>query len=108
MLGLPADTLTRQGVQSGQITCYEKRTDHVLSTRRFAVPLPWLTGSPSLSPADFIGGKGRLMPRGPKPAKSKEGKPPVTRKSSKNEDARVRDLKKSLAEALNREAEALE
>ena len=33
MLGLPAGTLTRQGQQSGQITCYEKRTDHVLSTQ---------------------------------------------------------------------------
>ena len=33
MLDLPADTLTRQGSQSGQFTCYEKRTDHVLSTQ---------------------------------------------------------------------------
>jgi len=33
MVGLPADTLARQGQQSGQITCYEQRTDHVLSTR---------------------------------------------------------------------------
>src|SRR5262244_3021592 len=32
MLALPAVTLTRQGSQSGQITCYEKRTDHVLPT----------------------------------------------------------------------------
>src|SRR5215813_3039237 len=32
MLGLPAHTLIRQGSLSGQITCYEKRTDHVLST----------------------------------------------------------------------------
>jgi len=36
MLALPAVTLTRQGSQSGQITCYEKRTDHVLPTREFA------------------------------------------------------------------------
>ena len=32
MLGLPVATLTRQGAQSGQITCYEQRTDHVLPT----------------------------------------------------------------------------
>ena len=32
------------------------------------------------------------MPRGPKPAKSKEAKPPVARKSPKNDGARVRDL----------------
>src|SRR5947207_7659349 len=32
MVGLPADTLTRRGQQNGQITCYEKRTHHVLST----------------------------------------------------------------------------
>src|SRR5262245_43394223 len=47
------------------------------------------------------------MRRGPKPAKSKEGKPPVTRKSSKD-DGRVRDLQKRLGEALKRETEALE
>ena len=40
------------------------------------------------------------MRRGPKPAKAKEAKPPVARKS------RVRDLEKRLAEALQREAEA--
>src|SRR5262245_2486969 len=48
------------------------------------------------------------MPRGPKPAKSKEAKPPVARKAPKNEGARVRDLEKRLAESLEREAEALE
>src|SRR5262249_20314817 len=48
------------------------------------------------------------MRRGPKPAKSKEAKPPVARKSPKDDDARVRDLEKRLAEALQREAEALE
>jgi two-component system, NtrC family, sensor kinase len=48
------------------------------------------------------------MRRGPKPAKSKvESKPPVPRKSSKNGAARVSDLEKRLAEALQREAEAL-
>src|SRR5262245_22689354 len=47
------------------------------------------------------------MRRGPKPAKSKEAKPPVARKSPKNEDSKVRDLEKRLAEALEREAEAL-
>src|SRR5262245_26537924 len=40
------------------------------------------------------------MRRGPKPARSKEAKPPVARKSSKDEDSRVRDLEKRLAEAL--------
>ena len=47
------------------------------------------------------------MRRGPKPAKSKEAKPPVARKSPKNDDARVRDLEKRLAEALRDKAEAL-
>src|SRR5262245_57119589 len=42
------------------------------------------------------------MRRGPKPAKSKEAKPPVARKSSKG-DAQVRDLEKRLAESLARE-----
>ena len=46
------------------------------------------------------------MGRGPKPARSKEAKPPVARKSPKG-NARVRDLEKQLAEALQREAEAL-
>jgi hypothetical protein len=40
------------------------------------------------------------MGRGQKPAKSKEAKLPVARKSSKNDDARLRDLEKRLAEAL--------
>ena len=48
------------------------------------------------------------MPRGPKPAKSKEAKPPVVRKSPKNDSARVRDLEKQLAEALRDKAEAQE
>jgi two-component system, NtrC family, sensor kinase len=46
------------------------------------------------------------MRRGPKPAKSKEAKPPGTRKSRKNDGARLRDLEKRLAEALSRDAEA--
>src|SRR5262245_40118897 len=48
------------------------------------------------------------MRRGPKPAKSKDAKRPVARKSPKDDGARVRDLEKRLAEALKREAEALE
>src|SRR5262245_44567099 len=40
------------------------------------------------------------MGRGPKPAKSKEGKPPVTRKSPKDAGPRGGDLGKRLAEAL--------
>src|SRR5262245_41711021 len=55
------------------------------------------------------------MRRGPKPVKSKEAKPPVARKAPKDEDSRVCDLEKRLAEALgqlqtsNRErAEALD
>jgi signal transduction histidine kinase len=47
------------------------------------------------------------MRRDPKPAKAKvEAKRPVARKSPKNNDAKVRDLEKRLAEALEREAEA--
>src|SRR5215831_6446753 len=48
------------------------------------------------------------MRRGPKPAKSKEAKPQVARKSPKNEDSRVRDLEQRLAEALGDKAEAQE
>ena len=43
------------------------------------------------------------MSRGPKPAKSKEAKPPVTRKSPKDDATRVRDLEQRLAEARERE-----
>src|SRR5262252_8000411 len=46
------------------------------------------------------------MRRGPKPAKSKEAKPRVARKSPKDDDATGRDLETRLAEALQREAEA--
>src|SRR5262245_10170189 len=46
-----------------------------------------------------MGGKGRLMRRGPKSAKSKEAKVPVGRKAPKSDGARVRDLEKRLAEA---------
>ena len=49
------------------------------------------------------------MRRGAKPAKTKaEAKLPVARKSLKNDGSRVGDLEKRLAEALKREAEALE
>src|SRR5215470_1660166 len=97
MLALPADTLTRRGSQSGQITCYEMRTDHLLSTPdgpptcpsshvRLACPRPILKRS-------------RVMSKDPKPAKSKEAKLPVARKSLKSASVRVRDLEKRLAEA---------
>src|SRR4029453_770061 len=46
------------------------------------------------------------MRRGQKPAKSKEAKPPVARKSRKSESSRVHDLEKRLAEALKDKAEA--
>jgi GAF domain-containing protein len=46
------------------------------------------------------------MGRGPKPAKSKEAKPPVARRSSKDDGDKVRDLEKRLAAALEREADA--
>src|SRR5262249_2751947 len=49
---------------------------------------------------------GEAMSRGPKPAKSKEAKP-ATRKSSKDDGSRVRDLEKRLAEASERETEGL-
>jgi len=49
------------------------------------------------------------MRQGRKPTKSKEAKPPVARKSPpKDNDGRVRDLEKRLAEALRDKAEALE
>src|SRR5712692_1560911 len=54
-------------------------------------------------------GKERPMRRGAKPSKARvESKIPVAPKSRKNEGSRVRDLEKRLAEALKREAEALE
>ena len=40
------------------------------------------------------------MRRGPKPAKSKEAKPPVARKSPNSDGAKLRDLEKRLSEAL--------
>src|SRR4030095_27445 len=46
------------------------------------------------------------MGRGPKPSKGK-AKPAVAGKSPKNEDPKVRDLEKRLAEALQRETEGL-
>ena len=46
--------------------------------------------------------------RGPRPAKSKEAKPPVARKSPKSDGAKLRDLEKRLTEALKDKAEALE
>src|SRR5262245_14012588 len=48
------------------------------------------------------------MRRGAKPAKSKEAKRPLARKSPKDDSARVRDLEKRLAEALRDKAEAQE
>src|SRR5262249_22505420 len=48
------------------------------------------------------------MRRGPKPAKSKEAKPSVARKSPKDDGARARDLEKRLAEAVRREKEGQE
>jgi GAF domain-containing protein len=49
------------------------------------------------------------MRRGAKPAKAKaEVKPPIARKALKSEGSRVHELEKHLAEALKREAEALE
>src|SRR5262245_56582846 len=48
------------------------------------------------------------MGRGPKPTKSKEAKPSVARRSSKNDAPRVRDLKKRLAEALRDKAASQE
>src|SRR5262245_44837216 len=49
------------------------------------------------------------MRRRAKPAKDKvQGKVPVTRKSSKNDDARVRDLEKRLAEAHEQQAATAE
>ena len=46
------------------------------------------------------------MRRGPKPSKGK-AKPALSRKSPKNEDFKVRDLEKRLAEARKDKAEAL-
>src|SRR5215470_7945178 len=59
-------------------------------------------------PGRFIGRQGEPMRRGPKPAKSKEAKPRIARKSPKDDGARVLDLEKRLAESLEREAEAQE
>src|SRR5438445_11087856 len=48
------------------------------------------------------------MRRGPKPKKAEgRAKPLVARKSPKNEDSRVPDLEKRLAEAIQREADSL-
>src|SRR5215471_5122848 len=47
------------------------------------------------------------MGRDPKPAKSKEAKPPPARKSGTDDAARIRDLEQRLAEARRDKAEAL-
>src|SRR5262249_14187892 len=47
------------------------------------------------------------MRRRPKPPKAKEAKPPVVRQSSKNDEAKVRELEARLEEALRGKAEAL-
>src|SRR5262252_5438791 len=52
--------------------------------------------------------QGRLMRRGPKPAKSKEPQPPGARKSPKDDGAKVRDLEKRLAEALEQQTASAE
>src|SRR5215475_15694015 len=55
------------------------------------------------------GSQDRLMGRRAQPAKGKaEAKRPPARKAPKDQGAKVRDLEKRLAEALEREAEALE
>src|SRR5262245_46967299 len=53
-------------------------------------------------PAESQGGKGRLMGRGPKPAKSKEAKSPVAQ-SPTTDRARISDLEKRLTEALEQQ-----
>src|SRR5215470_646874 len=106
MLALPADTLTRRGSQSGQITCYEMRTDHVLSTNTRPAPCPRRRVRLAC-PRPIRRRQGRQMGRGPKPAKSKEAKPPIARQSPKD-GARVRDLEARLAETLRDKAEAQE
>ena len=45
------------------------------------------------------------MRRGPKPAKSKDAKPPAVGRKSPKADAEVRDLEKRLVEALGDKAE---
>src|SRR5215467_13101363 len=106
MLALPADTLARRGSQSGQITCYEMRTDHVLSTNTRPAPCPRRRVRLAC-PRPIRRRQGRQMGRGPKPAKSKEAKPPIARQSPKD-GARVRDLEARLAETLRDKAEAQE
>src|SRR5215510_7761743 len=48
------------------------------------------------------------MRRSPKPAKSKEAKPPIARTSPKGDGAQVRDLEKRLAEAHEEQAATAE
>src|SRR5262245_10579389 len=48
------------------------------------------------------------MPRGPKPTKSKEAKPPGAGRSPKGDGAAVRDLEKRLAEALEQQTATAE
>src|SRR5262245_45789211 len=69
-------------------------------------PLALTDGFAVACPRPIHRRQGEAMSRGPKPAKSNEAKPPVTRESPKNESARVRDLEKRLAEALRDKAEA--
>src|SRR5262245_22497939 len=64
--------------------------------------------SPSLSSIGHCGRKERGMDRRAKPKKGKaEAKRSLARRPPNDDSARVRDLEKRLAEALQREAEAL-
>src|SRR5262249_21782811 len=74
---------------------------------RHSLPLAHTGGGAWPVPAPVLK-NGRLMRRGPKPAKSKEAKLPVARKSPKDDGAEVRDLEKRLAEAQGLQAEAQE
>src|SRR5262245_20245829 len=91
---------------SGQIICSRERTDHVLPTGGWRPPCSGRRVRLAC-PRPIHRRQGRRMRRGPKPAKSKEAKPPGARKSSKDAGAKVRDLEKRLVEAEQREAETL-
>src|SRR5262249_54354059 len=71
-------------------------------------PLALTDGFAQPVPGRLIGGKGRLMGRGATHAKSRQAKPPVARKSPKDDGARVRDLEQQLAEARAQQAAAAE
>jgi two-component system, NtrC family, sensor kinase len=95
--------ISARAAKAAFLAAVKSRPEHILQPAH----LPRRTRSPSLSSAAAVkAAKGRPMRQRPKSLKPK-AKLPVAPESPKDEDARVRDLEKRLAEALKLKTEAL-